>query len=262
MRTIDVEIAITYDVCVKEKGEMPLIHHLVELRKRIIFSFFALLIASIASYVFYDKLLFFLLNPFREIPTLSESKEILFVNSLFEGFIVRIKIAVLSGLIISFPIHVYNIVRFLLPGLILKEKRILLYSLVSSFALIIFGFYYGYYKVIPISISFLSSSGFIPKNVGLLLNYGRNIFFIFQFLLITVAMFQIPIVLEALMILNLLSRKALFKASRFVIVGIFVLAAVLTPDPSFITQLSIAVPLTMLFFITLLIAKIFNFGNR
>lgn len=241
-------------------GEMAFLDHLRELRKRIIVSLIAVLSAAIISYIFFDYIVAFLFKPFREIDVLSVRDEILFVNTLFEGFLVRLKVAILAGIVFSLPIHVFNIIKFILPGLTDKEKKIIFIYLVVSFCLIVFSFYYSYFKVIPISIKFLSSSGFIPSNVGILLNYGKNIFIIFQFLLITIIMFQLPIILEILMIMNVLSRKALLKSNRFVIIGIFVLSAIVTP-PDFVSQLSMALPLVALFFITILVARIFNFGK-
>jgi sec-independent protein translocase protein TatC len=242
------------------QGEMSFIDHLRELRKRIIISMIAILCAAVVSYVFFDYIVAFLFEPFRGIEALSIREDILFINTIFEGFLVRIKVAILAGIVFSLPVHVFNIIKFVLPGLTAKEKKIILTSLIVSFCLIVFSFYYGYFNVIPISIGFLSSSGFIPEDVGLLLNYGKNIFVIFQFLMITVILFQLPIILEILMIMNVLSRKALLKASRLIVVGIFVLSAILTP-PDFVSQISIALPLIGLFFLTILIARIFNFGK-
>ncbi len=242
-------------------AQMPLLYHLQELRRRVIVSLIAVACVSVAAYIFFDPIVDFLFRPFRRLGALSARDEILFVNSLFEGFVVRVRVSVLAGVVLSTPAHVYNLVRFVLPGLTGREKRILLYSLAASLCLVAASFYYGYYKVIPICLQFFSSSGFIPARVGILLNYGKNIFVILQFLLMTVIVFQLPLVLEILLILNVLSRKGLLKASRYVIVGIFVLAAVVTP-PDFVSQLALALPLVGLYFLTILVARIFDFGRR
>ena len=241
-------------------GEMPLLDHIRELRKKIIFSLIVILCATVVSYIFYEAIISFLFAPFQDINRLSQAEEILYVNTLFEGFLIRIKVAVLAGIVFSLPIHVYNLVKFLFPGLQAKEKKVILISLFTSFILIVFSFYYGYFKIIPISIRFLSGSVFIPAKVGMLLNYSKSVFYIFQFLLITLFLFQLPIVLELLMIMNVLNRKTLLKSSRYVVVAIFILSAILTP-PDFISQVSLALPLILLFFLTILIAKIFNFGT-
>ena len=107
---------------------------------------------------------------------------------------------------------------------------------------------------------FLTSSKFIPFNVGLLLNYTKNIFYILQFIFIALVIFQTPIILELLLISNVVKRKALLKMSKYIIILIFVLSALLTP-PDFISQVSLATPLIVLYFLTILIAKIFRFGE-
>jgi sec-independent protein translocase protein TatC len=96
--------------------------------------------------------------------------------------------------------------------------------------------------------------------VGIMLNYTQNIFYIFNFLLYAMLAFQFPILLELLMYWNLVSRKTLWKSTRYAIVVIFVIAAIVTP-PDVISQCGIAIPMTLLFFITLGIAKIFGWGE-
>lgn len=188
------------------------------------------------------------------------SNDLLFVNTIFEGFLIKIKVSILAGLILSLPIHFYNLIRFIFPGLTAKEKKVVLLSLISSLVLIGVSAYYGYFKLIPVSFKFLTTSGFIPKKVGMLLNYGKNIFYVFRFLLVTMILFQIPIILELLLAMNMVNRRAVLKASRFVIVGIFALAAILTP-PDFVSQIGVALPLIAFFFLTILIAKLFKFGE-
>jgi sec-independent protein translocase protein TatC len=134
-------------------------------------------------------------------------------------------------------------------------------GLLVSFVLIIFSFYYSYYRIIPLSVRFLTSSHFIPVDVGMLLNYNRNIFYILQFIFITLVVFQTPIILEILLIMNVVQRRTLLLISRYVIVGIFVLSAIITP-PDFISQISLTVPLVGLYFLTILIAWIFKFGEE
>ena len=94
----------------------------------------------------------------------------------------------------------------------------------------------------------------------MLLSFSGNIFYILQFMLVALMVFQIPIVVEILLAMNVVSRKALWRAARYVVVSFFVLAAIVTP-PDFVTQLGLALPLTGLYFLTLLVAKIFGFGR-
>ena len=240
-------------------SEMAFVDHLRELRKRLFVSMVAILVASIVCFIFYENILAILSQPFENLAR-SISEEVLFINTLFEGFLIKVKVALISGAVLSFPVHLFNIIKFVFPGLLKKERKVIAISLATSFVLIVASVYYGYFKVIPISVRVLTSSGFIPRNVGLLLNYGKNIFYIFQFLFITVILFQLPIALEILLIMNVVKRKALLRSSRYVIVGVFLLAAALTP-PDFISQITLALPLVLLFFVAILIAKIAGFGG-
>jgi len=97
--------------------------------------------------------------------------------------------------------------------------------------------------------------------VGVLLNYQQSISYVLSFLLWAIITFQAPLVLEILLALNVLQRKAVFKASRYVIVGIVVLAAVITPSVDPVSQLAIAAALVALYFLAILVAKIFKWGE-
>ena len=165
-----------------------------------------------------------------------------------------------SGVALSFPVHLFNLILFVFPGLKPREKKVVSISLACSFIFIVLSFLYSYYKIIPVSVEFLTGKGFIPANTGMLLSFGRNILYILQFMLVALIVFQIPILLEVLLAMNVVSRKILWRVSRYVVVLFFVIAAMVTP-PDFITQISLALPLTGLYFLTLLIAKVFGFGK-
>ena len=239
---------------------MTFLDHLKELRLRIIISLIAVLIGSVIAFIFFDTIISKLYRPFLPLDT-AQLQSTLFINTLFEGFLTKIKVSVISGIVLSFPVHLYNVIRFIFPGLNQKERKIIALSLGASFVLIVFSVYYSYFEIIPLSVRFLTSKQFIPANVGILLNYDKNIFYILQFILITLIVFQIPIILELLLIMNVVQRRRLLRASRYVIIAIFVLSAVITP-PDFISQLTISTPLILMFFLTILIARIFHFGEE
>jgi sec-independent protein translocase protein TatC len=238
---------------------MTLVEHIRELRKRLIVSLIGILIAAVVSFVFYDTIIVMLYKPYRLLESSIEDK-ILFVNTIYEGFLIKLKVSFLCGVILSMPLHLYNAIKFTFPALTVREKKVVMITLIVSFLLVGPSAYYGYFKIIPISITFLTNAGFIPEEVGLLLSFQRNVFYIFQFLLITLILFQLPLVLGLLMALNLVKRKTLLRLSRYVVVGVFVLAAILTP-PDFVSQIGVALPLVLLYFLTLLVAKIFKLGE-
>jgi len=239
--------------------EQPVLTHIKELRKVFLVSFIALVICSCIGFYFFDPIVNFLYKPFSALEGL-ETTDTLFVNFLFEGFLTKLKIAVMAGLTLSAPIILFMMVRFAMPALKRKEKNVLFGALTSGAILVLVGFYYGYFYILPLTVKFFTSRGFLPENVGFMLNYQKNILYIFRFILMIMLSFQFPILLEALMVLNVISRKALFKASRFVIVLVFIVSALITP-PDFISQCIIALPLIFLYFCAIFIAKIFRFGE-
>ena len=239
--------------------EMSLREHLKELRQVVMVSFLALVLFSGVSLYFFDPIVNFLYAPFRVITGL-HTEDTLFVNFLFEGFLTKLKISIMAGLTLSVPIILFMVVRFILPALHKRERRVLFAAIFVGALLVMVGFYYGYYSILPLTVKFFTSRGFLPDNVGYMLNYQRNIIYIFRFILLIMVSFQFPILLEALMILNVVERRTLFRASRFVIVLVFIAAALITP-PDFISQCIIAAPLIVLYYLALLIAKIFRFGE-
>ncbi len=243
------------------EAEMSVLEHLGELRRRIIVSLLFLLAAAAVAYVFYRRIYLFFLAPFANLPPLSfPGDEKLFIGSLLEGFTTRLRLSIIAGMVLSSPVHLYNLIAFVFPGLRPVEKRVFLISLIVSLVLIVGAVYYSYFGIIPIVIRFLTGELFVPSEVGLLLDYQRNFFYLLQFMLISLVVFQLPILLEITMIFGLLKRRRLLQASRYVIVGIFAIAAILTP-PDFVSQLAIALPLILLYFLTIAIAKIFSFGE-
>ncbi len=242
----------------KNRDEMSLMEHIRELRVRLLVSLAAVLTGAIVCFSFYDNLFSFFFEPFS---VLEETLgEMLFVNYIYEGFLIKMKLSLIAGTVLSSPVHLYNLLAFIFPGLSVKERWTIGLCLIAAVVLSFLGFFYGYFYIVPISIRFLTGSGFIPEGVGMLLSFDKNIFYVLRFLLGGVLIFQLPIVMEVLLILNLVSRKQLLNASRFVILGTFIISALFTP-PDFVSQIAIAVPLIVLYFAALLTAFIFRFGK-
>lgn len=223
---------------------------------------FAVTIGCIIAFFFFDNIMHIFLKPFQAIQSLNSGSTapILFVNSLFEGFAIRMHFSMIFGIVFAFPVIVYQILRFVLPGLKSREKKLILWSIVSAIILAILGVAFVYFYLLPYSINMLTSSEFIPKNVGLLLNYQENVFYVFNILLGAMVIFQFPILLMVLMFLNITTRKTLLNLGRYIVIMIFVIAAIVTP-PDIISQIGVALPMIILFYGTILLAKILHIGN-
>jgi sec-independent protein translocase protein TatC len=239
---------------------MTFLEHAAELRRRLISSVIAVLGGSIVCFIFYDPIIEFLQSPLESVMK-TENGAFLFVGTVFEAFIVKFKLSIYSGVVSTTPIHLFNIAAFVFPGLRLREKRIVAWSLAASAVLAATGFYFGYYHIIPAMIELLTSSSFLPGRVEFLLGFEKNIIFVVGFLFAVLIVFQLPLLLLILLALNILSRRAVLRSSRFVVVGIFVLAAIVTPSPDMISQLMLALPLIALFFLAILAAKILHLGD-
>lgn len=238
---------------------MHIFEHLRELRKRLISSLVAFAIFTVIAFLIHDSIVTLFIQFFSTISEGSGSS--LFVNSVVEGIATKFKISLIAGLTLSMPVHLYNIILFVFPALHKKEKRTITISLICSFVLIVLSIYLSYFKILPLSINFLTTDDFIPGDVGLLLNYNTSIFYTLYFVFWSVIAFQTPILFVLLMSLNIISRKAAFKSSKFVISIIFILAAIVTP-PDAISQVGLALPLVILFYLSIFIAKIFKFGEK
>jgi sec-independent protein translocase protein TatC len=238
---------------------MTVLDHIRELRNRLLFSMIALVVGFIIAFVFSNWIISLFTRPFISVPSAVSSK--LVMHSISEGFVTQVKIAAIAGLILSMPVHVFNFIGFVFPGLSRRQRSLVMVLLAVSLVLIFVGVYIGYFNVVPLAIAFLTDPYFMPPGVGLLLNYETNVFYVLTFMLWSILALQTPLVLEVLLIMNVLNRKAVLKASRFVIVGIFIFSAIVTPSPDFISQLGVAIPLTILYFLAILIAKIFRFGE-
>lgn len=239
-------------------AELPFVEHLRELRKRLIYSILILLGFFPIAYYFYHEIVAFLYKPFEFVKQNNEDS--LYITGVLEGLLVRLKVSFFLAFFFSFPFHLYHALRFIFPGLYAREKKIVSIMLALSFLFVFFSVYYTYEQIIPISVSFLLSSGFIPQDVGLLLSFERNVFFVLQFLFAGLILFQLPILLQVLLIMGVVKRKTLVSYTRYIVISIFVISAFLTP-PDPLSLLALSLPLVLMFLLTILIAKIFNFGG-
>jgi sec-independent protein translocase protein TatC len=237
--------------------EMSFKDHISELRKRLTWSLLTIGILSVASFVYYTPISTFFLAPFNA--SLNHGASIN-VNSIYEGFFVKIKLSMVSGFILSLPMIVFQLCRFILPGLNRTEKKWVMVVIVCSSILSIASTYLGYAIVFPTVMSYLLTSQFVPENINILLNYHENLRYIISFLTASILIFQSPIVLCFLLAKNCITRQQLLRNARWFIIGILVASAVITP-PDIFSQLSLSIPLIGAFFCCLLIAKLMHWGN-
>jgi sec-independent protein translocase protein TatC len=239
-----------------EMSAVSIFDHIRELRKRIVKSVSVAVLGFVVAYVFYDAFIGWLLVPFE-----NAGQTELIVTSVFEGFVAKMKFCALAGFVGTLPFHVYQLLRFVFPGLSVRERRVVLAAAISGGVLALLSLILSYTWLIPFTLSTMTSQDFVPEGVGVMLHFQQNIFYIINMMLYGMLAFQFPILLEVMLFFGWVTRRQLLSASRYVVVGILVVAAIVTP-PDVISQCGIAIPLTLLYFLSILVAKIFGWGGE
>ncbi|WP_457311158.1 twin-arginine translocase subunit TatC [Sphingomonas sp. UYAg733] len=238
---------------VSDTGELdstraPLLDHLIELRRRLLYCAAALVVTFAISFYFSRTILSFLLHP---LVVAGQSKII--YTQIFEAFFVQIKVAFFAAMMASFPVIANQLWQFVAPGLYRQERRALLPFLLATPVLFIMGAAMAYYMAVPMALHFLLSYqgdlGGIKQEA--LPAIGNYLDFVMQFLFAFGLSFLLPVLLMLLERAGIVTRKQLVGARRYAIVGAFAIAAVLTP-PDIGSQLLLAVPLVMLYEIALI----------
>ena len=230
-----------------DKSKAPLLDHLIELRRRLLWSVVALGIAFAGCLYFARPIFGFLVQPL-----IAAGQNRLIYTAVFEAFFVEIKVAFFAALMIAFPIIASQLWLFVAPGLYAKERRAFLPFLLMTPVLFLAGAALAYYVAMPLALHYLlgyqGDIGGIQQEalpgVGNYLDFSTR--FIFGF---GVA-FLLPVLLMLLERAGLVTRRQLKRGRRYAIVVAFVIAAVLTP-PDVVSQLLLAVPLVALYEVSL-----------
>ena len=217
--------------------------HLEELRFRIIKCLAAFLIASVVFSRYLDPILAFIIEPIGRLVFTYPS----------EAFLARIALICWGGLIVSFPYILYELWQFVSLGLTAKEKRYILFFGPVSLIFFVLGAVFGYLVMVPMSMQFFlgfASDWMIPMiTVNQYVSYVGNMIFAFGIV------FELPVVLLFLTKIGIATPAFLTQKRPYMIVGIFIVSAVLTP-PDIASQLLMAVPLLVLYEIGVVVAKI------
>lgn len=238
-----------------DSSAAPLIEHLAELRTRLIWSVLALVVGILVTFAFAEQLLDFLVEPIADIMIRRGQNPQLIFTAPQEKFFVLFRISVLAGLALSFPVIAHQMWRFVAPGLYKNEKNAFLPFVIASPLLFIAGAAFAHFVVTPLAMNFFIGFGDIIPTVSALLTNSngvdvpvdtetKTIFlgsvreslditlkFIFAFGIC----FQLPVLLTLMGMATLVSAEGLRNVRKYAVVGILVLAAIVTP-PDVITQ--------------------------
>ena len=229
---------------------MPLTAHLAELRSRLIWCMLALAVGFIVCYGFSDKIVAALQSPVVLVG--QPIKVPLQIIAPAEAFVTYIKVGLIAGLFLVLPFILYQLWKFVAPGLLEHEKKYTVPFLVGSAVL----FYSGgviFYLVLPFIIHFLLS--FAKGDIKALLSVGYYVTFCVRLMIAFGLVFKLPMIIIFLTQLGLVSSRLLVQYFRHAVVLIFVLAAVLTPTTDPLSLLAMVLPMLLLYGLSILAAK-------
>ncbi|QTA87449.1 twin-arginine translocase subunit TatC [Desulfonema magnum] len=235
-----------------ENDKLPLTAHLEELRERLIVCFVAVFVGFGISYGFKEQLFEILIQPL--ISVMGTGDKLIFTG-LPEAFFTYLKVAFLAGLMLAAPVILYQFWVFVAPGLYSTEKRILFPIVFLSSFFFIGGALFGYFIVFPMGFKFLL--GFASENIQALPSMREYLGFSAKLLLAFGLVFELPLVLTFLARLGIVSVGFLKKNRKYALLLFFIGAALLTP-PDVVTQILMAIPLMLLYEISILGARIFG----
>ncbi len=236
-----------------DETRAPLMEHLVELRRRLIWSFLALGAAFAVSFYFAGQIFGFLVQPLIEgFGGPGEGR--LVYTKLYEAFFTEVRVALFAAFFLAFPIIAIQLWAFVAPGLYSKEKRAFLPFLIATPVLFVGGGALAYYVVMPLAIRFfLGYQGQIPGiQQEALPAMGEYLSFVMHFILAFGISFLLPILLILLERAGLVTRDQLKRGRRYAILVAFVIAAIATP-PDIISQFMLAIPLILLYELSLVV---------
>ncbi len=248
-----------------DASKMPLLDHLVELRSRLLKSVLGLLAAFLVSFFFAEELYSFLTDPLASILTERRVNPRMIFTALTEVFFTYVKVAFFAAAFVSCPIFLTQIWMFVAPGLYKKEKSTLAPFLIASPVLFFIGGALVYYVIFPLAANFLISFE-VPGGEGALAieleaKVSEYLSLIMKLIFAFGLCFQLPVLMTLMARVGLATSKGMAAKRKYAIVAIVAVAAVLTP-PDPISQISLAVPIILLYEVSIFMAKMVEKKRR
>jgi sec-independent protein translocase protein TatC len=233
-----------------EDQKMPLLSHLEELKTRLLRTLVVVGIGFGVCYVFKDWTFRIITRPLVE--TMPAQSSLIFTG-LPEAFFIHMKIAFFASLLLTAPYSLYEIWCFVSPGLYRKEKRLVLPFLFFSTLLFAGGVLFGYFIALPPAFAFFVS--FSTDFLKPMISFREYLSLTLWFLLAFGLCFEMPVFMYFLAKIGIVDARMLSRQRRYAILLIFIAAAVLTPSPDAVSQILMAIPLMVLYEVSIVVVK-------
>ena len=235
-----------------EDEKLPFTGHLEELRRRLIICFVSVGVGFAGAYLFKERLFEILMNPLVKV--MKPGQNLVFTG-LPEAFFTYLKVSLLAGILIASPVIIYQFWLFVAPGLYEREKRLLIPIVLLSTIFFVGGALFGYFIVFPYGFKFFL--GFATEIIRPLPSMKEYMSFSSKLLIAFGLVFELPLVITFLAKLGIVSVDFLKKNRKYALLCFFVGAAILTP-PDVVTQVMMALPLMVLYEISIVGARVFG----
>jgi sec-independent protein translocase protein TatC len=232
------------------EDKLPLTAHLEDLKKRLVRSLIAIGIGFVACYYFKDGLFKIITKPLLDV---MPKNSYMIYTSLPEAFFTYMKVAFFASLFVTAPFTFYQIWKFIAPGLYPREKRYVIPFVLTSSLLFVGGVAFAYFLALPPAFGFFVE--FSSDSLRPMFTMREYLSFALKFLLAFGVSFQLPVFIFFMTKLGIVNSRLLVKQRRYAILIIFIAAAILTPSPDAFTQIIMAIPLMILYEISIFIAK-------
>lgn len=239
----------THEGVPDDGARMTVVEHLTELRRRLIVSIVAIVLGAVVVFIFFESILDVLVGPYTDI---TGNESLIFTDPL-EAFSTRLRVAGYGGLVLASPIVLWELWRFITPGLYTNEKRYAIPFVGSSVLLFMVGGFVAW-QTLPRALDFLLTIG--GEDLTPLLTAGRYLSLISLMIVAFGIAFEFPVVLTFLLIARVLSTAQLRRWRRWVVIGVVTFAAVITPSGDPYSQLLLAGPMYLFYEIVIVIGRV------
>src|SRR6266851_707640 len=236
-----------------ELPKMSFLDHLEELRKRLIVSFIAIGVAFIGCWYVADRIFILIEAPLTKFLPPGDQK--LAYTHLTEPFMVYMKVAFFAAIFVASPIVMWQVWRFISPGLYKRERRYAAPFIIVATLFFLLGGFFGYKVILPSACKFFVETGVKFKQM---IKIDEYFSFASTIMLASGAIFETPILIFFLARLGIVTPAFLLQKSKWAIVAAFIIAAIVTPTPDMVTQTALALPMIGLYLLGVAIAYVFR----